>query len=256
MEKVLENFTTISLEEMKKVKLMNRTDTKFVTNEAQLQRLLRLASQEYLLQEIDGQVVMPYYTLYYDTDDCEMYLKHLHGKLTRKKVRIRRYVSSGIEFLEVKRKNNKGRTDKKRILVSEDLSERERHNFLLEMSGYDSHDLLPQIENNFSRLTLVNRQFTERLTIDTHLRFHNLISDTDCSLDGLVIIELKRDGRVASPISAILNRLRIKPSGFSKYCMGMALTNQALPHNRFKPRLHLINKLLGHAPLIYKPIQF
>lgn len=250
MEKVLDKFTTISLEEMKKVKLMNRTDTKFVTNEAQLQRLLLLASEEYLLQEIDGEVVMPYFTRYYDTEDCEMYRKHLHGKLTRKKVRVRRYVSSGLEFLEVKRKNNKGRTDKKRIRSSEELSEDERHNFLLEMSGYDSHILLPHIENNFSRLTLVNRQLTERLTIDTHLHFHNLTSHTDCSLDGLVIIELKRDGRVASPISAILNRLRIKPSGFSKYCMGMALTNQALPRNRFKPRIHMIGKLIGHAPLI------
>lgn len=250
MEKVLDKFTTISLEEMKKVKLMNRTDTKFVTNEAQLERLLFLASEEYLLQEIDGEVVMPYFTRYYDTEDCEMYRKHLHGKLTRKKVRVRRYVSSGLEFLEVKRKNNKGRTDKKRIRSSEELSEDDRHNFLLKMSGYDSHNLLPHIENNFSRLTLVNRQLTERLTIDTHLSFHNLTSNTDCSLDGLVIIELKRDGRVASPIYTILNRLRIKPSGFSKYCMGMALTNMALPHNRFKPRIHMIGKLIGHAPLI------
>lgn len=104
---------------------------------------------------------------------------------------------------------------------------------------------MPQIENRFYRLTLVNRNRTERLTIDTKLRFHNLVSGADCDLTGLVIIELKRDGRVASPIATMLRELRIKQSGFSKYCMGMALTNPALPINRFKPRLRMINRMLA-----------
>ncbi len=242
---VLESFSTISLEEMKQVKLMNRTDTKFVATEDQLMRLLSLASEAYMLQSIDGEVLMPYYTRYYDTTDCEMYCNHLHGKLTRNKVRVRRYEGSGVEFLEVKRKNNKGRTDKKRIPSGDGLADSDRADFLLKMSGYEAEALKPQIENRFYRLTLVNRNKTERLTIDTKLRFHNLVSGADCDLSGLVIIELKRDGRVASPIASMLRELRIKQSGFSKYCMGMALTNPALPSNRFKPRLRMISKMLA-----------
>lgn len=242
---VLENYSTISLEEMKQVKLMNRTDTKFVATETQLNKLLSLASDAYMLQAIDGKVRMPYYTRYYDTADCEMYRHHLHGKLTRKKVRVRRYESSGVEFLEVKRKNNKGRTDKKRIQSGDGLCDRDRESFLREMSGYEAARLLPQIENRFYRLTLVNKNKTERLTIDTSLRFHNLVSGADCDLSGLVIIELKRDGRVASPIAGMLRQLRIKQSGFSKYCMGMALTNPALQTNRFKERLKMIGKMLA-----------
>lgn len=224
---------------------MNRTDTKFVTTENQLYRLLALAADDYLIQEIDGALIKPYYTRYFDTRDCEMYTRHLHGKLTRKKIRIRRYVDSGLEFLEVKRKNNKGRTDKKRIVNDKELSDARRHDFLLEMSGYDSRSLIPRIENNFMRMTLVNKAMTERITIDTSLTFHNLTSEVDADLSGLVIIELKRDGRASSPISAILNQLRIKPSGFSKYCMGMALTTPGLPVNRFKPRLRMIRRMLS-----------
>lgn len=236
-------FRTVTLEEMKAVKLMNRTDTKYVTTESVLAKLLALAVADYYAQEIDGETMLPYYTRYYDTDDCAMYMRHLHGYLTRRKVRVRRYESSGLEFLEVKRKNNKGRTDKKRIPTA-GLNETERHQFLLDKSGFDSRQLHAQIENRFTRLTLVNRDMTERLTIDTALRFHDLVSGRDKDLTGLVIIELKRDGRAESPISAMLRSLRIKQSGFSKYCMAMAMTRPGIAVNRFRPRLRRIQKML------------
>lgn len=236
-------FATISLAGMKAVKLMNRIDTKYITTVPVLVELLRLAREDYMVQEIDGRTLMPYYTCYYDTADCDMYYQHLHGRLTRKKVRVRRYESSGIEFLEVKQKNNKGRTDKKRRPTA-DMSEASRCDFIFETSGYRGESLAPQIENSFTRLTLVNKAMTERLTIDTDLRFHNLVSGECADLTGLVIIELKRDGRAHSPISEILRLLRIVPSGFSKYCIGMALTNPLLHVNRFKPRLRNIYKML------------
>lgn len=236
-------FATVSLEEMKAVKLMNRIDTKFVTTESVLAKLLGLAREKYRAQEIDGRTMMPYYTLYYDTPDCEMYRHHLHGRLVRKKIRVRRYVGSDSEFLEVKCKNNKGRTDKKRIPTYE-LSEEARRRFILEKSDYENDLLQPRIENRFTRLTLVNRDMTERLTIDTNLKFHNMVSGINYDLSGLVVIELKRDGRARSPVSDILRELRIKPSGFSKYCMGMALTSPQLPANRFKPRLRRIGKMI------------
>jgi hypothetical protein len=62
----------------------------------------------------------------------------------------------------------------------------------------------------------------------------------------LVIIELKRDGLVSSPVLDMLRQLRIHPHGFSKYCMGSALTgNDHLPVNRFKRKLIEINKLVN-----------
>ena len=59
----------------------------------------------------------------------------------------------------------------------------------------------------------------------------------------IVIIELKRDGRVHSPILPLLRELRIKPAGFSKYCIGTSVTNKEVKQNRFKPRLRKIDKI-------------
>jgi hypothetical protein len=87
---------------------------------------------------------------------------------------------------------------------------------------------------------------TERLTIDTGLRFHNLLNGKDKDMGQLVVIELKRDGLVYSPVLHMLRQLRIQPHGFSKYCMGSALTgNDHLPVNRFKRKLIEINKLVN-----------
>jgi hypothetical protein len=61
----------------------------------------------------------------------------------------------------------------------------------------------------------------------------------------LVIIKPKRDGLVYSPILEMLRKLRIQPHGFSKYCMGSALTNNELRVNRFKRKLIEVNKLVG-----------
>jgi hypothetical protein len=61
----------------------------------------------------------------------------------------------------------------------------------------------------------------------------------------LVIIELKRGGRMPSPVLDMLRQLHIHPHGFSKYCMGSALTNPQLPCNRFKRKLIEIRKILA-----------
>ena len=117
--------------------------------------------------------------------------------------------------------------------------------FLHKHLRYDPTVLAEHLENNFSRITLVNKGKTERLTIDTDLKFHNLENDCRADLTGLVIIELKRDGLQHSPILGMLRELRIKPSGFSKYCMGSALTNPSLKRNNFKERLRMVERMLA-----------
>ena len=90
---------------------------------------------------------------------------------------------------------------------------------------------------------LVNFAKTERLTIDFNLRFHHLKSDGCDALKRVAVIELKRDGNVPSPALDILRETRIKRSGFSKYCIGSALTHKGLKRNNFKERLIMINKM-------------
>ena len=83
MTDILSAFAPISLEQMSGVKLMNRTDTKFVTNEAKLYQLLQLAQQDYFVQEIDGKRNLEYDTTYFDTSGYDMYHQHLWGHTNR-----------------------------------------------------------------------------------------------------------------------------------------------------------------------------
>lgn len=243
---------------MSGIRLMNRTDTKFVTNIATLRKLLKLAVWQYRAQEIEGKRQARYYTMYFDTPDMQMYTCHHSGHANRQKLRIRSYVDSGLNFLEVKTKNNHKRTRKKRttmfdfdplaparniVFDSHDVNFKEYDSFLRENLWYKPEIMEEAIENRFNRITLVNNNKTERLTIDTDLCFHNIHTGNDCSLPELAIIELKRDGLVPSPILSLLNELRIKPLGFSKYCIGTALTNPDIRQNRFKQRLHALGKL-------------
>ena len=176
MDSIISLFQPLSLSEMSGVKLMNRTDTKFVTTLTMLRQLLQMAQTDYYVQEIDGQRNMLYDTTYFDTDHYDMYNVHQHGHCNRQKIRFRTYVSSNLQFMEVKTKNNHGRTKKKRIEVSDmDLHDDVKREFLGRTLRYDIDCLMPHMHNYFHRITLVNKGKTERLTIDTQLKFNNIV---------------------------------------------------------------------------------
>lgn len=242
---ILNGFETISLEEMGNVRLMNRIDTKYVTTLDKLRALLSAASSGYLVQQIDGRTVMPYYTRYYDTPEVDMYYEHQRGKKTRQKVRVRRYEGSDTPpFIEVKSKNNKGRCRKKRVEMDNGTAPADYGAFLERHTAYEASALEPRIENHFYRITLVNKAMTERVTIDTDLEFHNLTNDNRVSMNHIAVIEWKRDGRSdKSELGAILRDLRIRPTGFSKYCIGMAVTDPDLKQNRLKKKIRRIDKI-------------
>lgn len=243
---ILNSYQPISLAEMSAVRLMNRIDTKYLTTIPTLERLLELLSDEYFIQDTGGLRLFPYHTMYFDTPTHRMYMMHQCGKKVRQKIRMRTYVNSSTHFLEIKNKNNKGRTKKKRILI-DGMCERtdQFEDFITQYSDYHSAELMQHLENRFERITLVNHNFTERLTIDTCLRFHNILNDATSELSNVSVIELKRDGTIPSPALKHLNALRIKPSGFSKYCMGMVFTSPQLKINRFKERKNYVEKLNG-----------
>ncbi|MBO5134897.1 MAG: polyphosphate polymerase domain-containing protein [Bacteroidaceae bacterium] len=244
---LLEKLPPITLEEMSGIRLMNRTDCKYVTNVSTLAKLLELTQGSYYAQDRDGARICAYATTYWDTaDGHDMFRTHHCGHSPRTKVRVRTYMDTQHTFLEVKRKNNHGKTSKKRVEVPSlqaVMDDRAGEEFLKERSGYTFDDLIPTLANRFQRITLVNYAKTERLTIDFDLHFFNHETGTEADMDSIVIIELKRDGRVSSPIVPLLRQLRVKPSGFSKYCIGSAVTNDRLRQNRFKKRLVRIRKV-------------
>jgi len=245
---------------MDEVRLMNRIDTKYCTDAATLLELLDDAARRgYRVLEVEGLRLSPYNSMYYDTDALRMFLDHHNRRLVRQKVRTRVYVSSGQTFLEIKRKNNHGRTRKKRIEIpSDEFADFRRDTaadrFLTEKSGYLADELKPRMETLFDRITLVNAARTERLTIDTGLRFVNHDTGLSGGLGPAVIIELKQDGRAESEMKRILLDHRIKPIRVSKYCIGTTLTNPSVKSGRFKPKLRLIEKVIHQKIEIHPAI--
>ena len=247
IEKKAQMLPPITLEEMSGIKLMNRTDTKFVASIGQLHSFLLAVQGKYYIQEINGKRIASYHTTYFDTDDYQMYRMHHCGRTIREKIRVRTYMDSDDTFFEIKNKNNHGRTKKKRISIEALETMHEEYDsiipFMDKHAWYRIEEVSPVIENWFNRITLVNFGKTERLTIDFNLHFHHLKSDKRDELKRVAIIELKRDGNVSSPALDIIRELRIKRSGFSKYCIGSAMTNDNLKRNNFKERLTMIEKI-------------
>ena len=244
-------FRPITLEEMDGIRLMNRIDTKYLTNEQTLAGILHDAgARGYMALVTDGSMLAAYDTLYFDTPDLRMFLDHHNRRLVRQKVRTRVYVGSGTTFLEIKRKNNHGRTKKKRVEIPQEEfrdfgGDAGACAYLAEKSWFTAEELSPSVETVFRRITLVNPSWTERVTIDSCVGFKNFRTGNEASLRDAVIIELKQDGRAPSEMKDILLGRRVKPVKVSKYCMGVTLTDPEVKRNRFKGKIRRIEKIIN-----------
>lgn len=287
---VWRRMPTLDLDRIAAVRLMNRVDTKYLVDETLCMELLELAADQYYVQIIDDCRACRYATLYYDTPQWDMYHLHHNRRLTRQKIRTRTYVETGVTYLEVKNKSNKGRTHKRRMALDRSLfaaaaTDTAAADFLRREARYAPEALSPSLATRFVRVTLVNHAMTERLTIDFDLHFDNVRAadggnkdmngrgDMDtigcedngirgmdngsgpaaaasfghtASLGRLVVIELKQDALAPSPMKQILAQLRVKPFKLSKYCIGEALTNPLVKHNRFKAKIRAIGKMAAH----------
>jgi hypothetical protein len=229
---------------MDRVKLMDRMDTKFVYPVELVPEILEEASQYYRILEIEGKRLFLYDTLYLDTVDNQMYLEHHNGNLNRYKVRYRNYVDSNKIFLEVKFKNNKGRTIKKRIKRKsiDKLDTKKAKAFVEVKSPYLYESLEPKMWSSFRRLTLVHKTISERVTVDVDLSYRNEHEEKDASFFSIAEVKQSRVSE-DSDLIRILLKHRIHPTPFSKYCMGRTLLDPTLKNNRFKLKLVTLNKL-------------
>ena len=248
---VWHDMPTITLDEMRSVKLMNRIDTKYVLSEKEvLQLLQRTLEAGYRVQIIDGVRACRYLTLYYDTPEREMFVVHHNRKLTRQKLRTRTYLESGTTFFEIKNKSNRGRTKKRRTEIkAEELTcfaeNAEARELLTSNSHYTTDELTPALITSFCRITLVNPTLTERSTIDLELSYEDARTGNKAHIERMAIVEIKQDGNTASELKLMLRDMHIAPLKVSKYCLGTTLTVDGIKHNRFKAKIQQINKRLN-----------
>lgn len=246
IESILEKYSSISLKEVQKASLMRRKDSKFIFSFSHLPAILESVEKEYRVLEIDNLRSHHYRTHYYDTPGLEMYHMHHRGKANRHKVRFRRYTTSDLHFLEIKRKDAKGITNKNRVKTEgmEAAILTTEEEFLLSFSPYRSENMVPVLENQFHRITLVSQDQKERITLDYGLKFFSLQSDLQLDLPGISIAEIKYENQLAGSIfNAALRKVHISPQRFSKYAIGAALLDTELKQNRFKERVRKVHRI-------------
>ena len=240
---IIEQFTPTSLEEMDKVKLMNRVDIKFIFNEHILPEVLDKVKEDYFILFTAGTRMANYKTLYFDTKKNKFYLHHHNGKRNRFKVRYREYIDSGITFFEIKYKNNKGRIIKDRVPVEEikqELGEEELQ--LLRKKVGKKTVVEPRLENCFNRITLVAKKGIERVTLDFNLSFkYNQLEE---GFPDLAIAEVKQERySLNSKLINVLREFGVRPDRMSKYAIGMSIFSDEKA-NIFKEKRIKINKII------------
>jgi hypothetical protein len=242
IQEILDKFSPITLEEMDEVSLQNRTDTKFVFTSRHLPSIFEKLSGEYRILEVQNLRLSRYETLYYDTEDFQLYKAHQNGKANRYKIRARKYVESGLHFFEIKFKDNKGRTIKERVKIKKikDTLNNKASAFLQERTSFEPSSLEPKLWVNYSRTTLVNTFTKERVTIDSDLSFEK--GELIKPFNHIAIVEVKQDKASSSSFGKIMKEMRIGSGSMSKYCVGVTQIYDSVKKNNFKPQLRFLNK--------------
>ena len=232
---------------MDSVKLMSRFDTKFVFSAAKLPSFLESLTNNYKILEISGERSFLYNTLYLDTSNYLFYNQHVTGKLSRHKVRYRTYESTGVTYLEIKKKTKLFLL--KKFLRNSVAHDNEAAEFIQKhIPQQDNLDLHPVMRNGFTRITLVGVDTHERITIDFNMDFH-AVNGQSINLPFIAIVELKSESFAChSPFRSAVLQSGIHPVGFSKYCIGNAMLLDIQRKNILKQRLLLIKKIENEYP--------
>lgn len=213
----------ISLQEAKDIKLMNRIDKKYIIDFNQFCSLSNyIEDNYYIVVNEKDEYLLKYKSIYFDTNSFEMYNDHENKVKNRQKIRIREY-SNGDKYLEIKTKKSEDFTKKIRVEL-EDYNIDSYTDWINKNLKYSTSELKPKIEIDFYRLTLINKDKTERITIDFGLSFKNYITKKELKIKE-IIIEVKKTYEENTSFENELNKFDIYPSKFSKYHIGIKKTS-------------------------------
>ena len=117
--------------------------------------------------------------------------------------------------------------------------------FTFDTIGHSIDDLKISLIVDYNRISLVDKNLEERITIDMGLKAKNKSGAK--SFDRLIIVELKQSRyNPRSNFIKALRKYKVYETRFSKYCIGLIQIDNSLKHNRFKPQLIKLEKILTH----------
>jgi len=249
----LQDFKTISLTELNATaSFLKRIDKKYLISYKQFAKILDELMDDFYVLEIKGKKIFSYDNIYMDTPDYHFYDQHQNKKKIRTKIRTRYYIDSNSAFFEFKHKV-KWVTSKYRYEFPS-----EEHGFMTKgkkrffewvwQSMYENTKapkISPSIETKYKRITLVKKDWTERLTIDFDVRTNDLrdSKSTDVELKNLVIVESKSLSKKCKS-SEIMKKHKIKKAkSCSKYSLWVVYSGLAKKYDTFANTMREIKKI-------------
>ena len=250
---LLSRFQPICLAQLNSESAMlERLDNKYVVHQSVLQHVVGFLTEHFDILDIEGKRAFTYETLYFDDAQRTCYFEHHQGRRQRCKIRVRNYTDTRSCFVEIKLKDKRGRTIKKRLAYPVDkygvLDEQAMAHIRTSYSVLYGREfdvtLKPVLEIRYRRVTLAAKNGGERITIDTDLVFSG--AGGSCPInDSLFIIETKsaNGNGIADKVLRLLHQH--PTANCSKYCIGTALLQMVNRHNNFLPVLRKVKAVLG-----------
>lgn len=226
----------IGLDEvLAEAELQTRTDRKYLVPTLSFEALVD-GLEGYRVLEIDGLRTFRYESVYFDTEDLTSYRGAAHGRRRKFKVRTRTYLDSDLCVLEVKTEGGREQTVKDRMthsLAARDRLDEEASRFVERhvRLGGAGRELRPVLTTHYARTTLVDTVAGSRVTCDADLTMSQPDGATVAMADHVLVETKSATG--AGEVDRLLWRLGVRPATISKYCVGLAALNPALPCNRW-----------------------
>src|SRR3989304_905727 len=231
IQAMLASFEPISLQATNESsRMLKRSENKYVMTGAQLRKVLARLRDRFAVLEIDRRRIFKYRSCYFD-DDFRLFHEHHQGKRLRVKARTRHYVDTGDVFFEVKLKDRRGATNKKRqpcdVFAPKKIADKNLsmlRKFYREVYKKEFNlNLRPSLIVEYKRFTLVSKAGGERTTFDYFLRFEAVGGPAIQIGNDFIIVETKSgDGKGVADRIIKREHIRIAES-CSKYCIGASL---------------------------------
>lgn len=246
-----EPFDPISLKALEaNASMLERIDNKYVVNQQVLGLAIPQLAERFDILEIGDRRNFTYDTCYFDDAEFRSYFDHHQSRYRRIKVRMRKYLDADLCFVEIKLKDKRGMTVKKRLkydparfgTLDDSAEDFIRETYAAQYRRAFPHAIARNLDMRYQRMTLVGKDSGERMTIDNGMRF--FMNGGERMVDpSLFIIEAK-SAKGNGAADRILRRLHQHPTKHvSKYCTGLASMREGTKHNNFRRALKKLGLL-------------
>lgn len=249
----LKDFSKITLSELNATaSFLKRIDRKFLLTTNEFKEILNELKDDFKVLEIDSKRSFEYDNVYMDTEDYLFYNQHQNRENIRTKVRTRLYKDVNKAFFEYKLKENwvtkKFRYD---FPVEEhwNMTKWKIRFFQWIWQSFNAWEnwptIFPSICTSYKRISLVNKDWSERLTIDYNIKTSDLRSykSKEVDLKNLVIIESKSLSENCKSCEILKKHWHNKAKSCSKYSLWVIYSWLAKKFDTFKDTIAKIKEI-------------